>query len=152
MSDEARSAGMRLHVAEPPTAYRELPPLTVDCSILVAALFREPALEMQAHEVMRRCRLHAPDLLRYEIANVALKKSASVDKPVVHAALDGFDGLDLSLHRVDLKGSFELARRYALTAYDSAYLWLAGELKAPLATFDRKLAEAARQYLGSFRS
>ena len=26
-----------------------------------------------------------------------------------------------------------------LSAYDAAYLWLAAELKAPLATFDRKL-------------
>lgn len=143
---------MRLHVAEPPTDYRVLPPLAIDCSVLVAALFREPALEVQAHEVMRRCRLHAPELLRYEIANVALKKVASADELAVHTALEEFDGLDLNLHRVDIKGSFELARRYALTAYDSAYLWLAGELKAPLATFDRKLAEAARQYLGSLQS
>lgn len=151
MSDSARS-GMQLYIAEPPMAYRVLPPLTVDCSILVAAIFRESGLETQAHAIMRRCRLHAPDLVRYEIANVALKKVVSDGEFAVHTALDGFNVLDLSLHRVDIKGSFELARRYALTAYDSAYLWLAGELKTPLATFDRKLAEAASQYLGNPRN
>ena len=132
-------------------AYRALPPLTVDCSVLAAALFREPDFESQALEAMRRCRLHAPDLIRYEIANVAVKKSAAGGGSAVHAALDGFDMLDLCLHRIDLRASFELARQHELSAYDSAYLWLAGELKAPLATFDRKLAEAARRYLGSLR-
>ena len=42
-----------------------------------------------------------------------------------------------------------MARRYGLSAYDAAYLWLASQLKAPLATFDRKLGEAARQHLGA---
>lgn len=150
MNDRGRSSARELHIAEPPIAYRVLPPLTVDCSVLAAALFREADFERQAHEVMRQCRLHAPDLIRYEIANVAVKKAASIGEFAVRTALDGFETLDLTLHRVDLKASFELARQYEISSYDSAYLWLAGELKAPLATFDRKLAEAARRYLGSF--
>jgi predicted nucleic acid-binding protein len=36
-----------------------------------------------------------------------------------------------------------LARKYKLTAYDSAYVQLAVELGAPLATFDRTLGLAA---------
>ena len=126
-----------------------LPPLIIDCSVLVAALFAEPGLGEQAREVLERCELHAPELLEYEFTNVALKKAGAVDARVVPAVLDGFEALDLTLHRVEVKGSFELARRYSLTAYDAAYLWLACELKAPLATFDRRLAEAARQCLGS---
>ncbi len=39
--------------------------------------------------------------------------------------------------------------RYQLSAYDAAYLWLAAELKAPLATFDAKLAAAAQAHLGA---
>ena len=37
-----------------------------------------------------------------------------------------------------------LARKYALTAYDAAYLELALREGAPLATLDKRLAEAAR--------
>jgi predicted nucleic acid-binding protein len=38
----------------------------------------------------------------------------------------------------------DLARRYGLTAYDATYLELAMRRVATLATFDRKLADAAR--------
>jgi len=38
-----------------------------------------------------------------------------------------------------------LSRVFKLTAYDATYLELALRRSAPLATFDRKLAEAARQ-------
>lgn len=38
----------------------------------------------------------------------------------------------------------DLARTYGLTAYDATYLELAMRRAAQLATFDRKLAEAAR--------
>ena len=41
------------------------------------------------------------------------------------------------------------AARYELSAYDAAYLWLAAELRAPLATFDRRLAEATQAHLGT---
>ena len=36
-------------------------------------------------------------------------------------------------------------------AYDAAYLWLAAELDAPLATFDRRLVAAAGKLLGRRR-
>jgi predicted nucleic acid-binding protein len=44
-----------------------------------------------------------------------------------------------------------IAERYRLTAYDAAYLCVAEQLGAPLATLDGKLAEAARAYLTSER-
>jgi predicted nucleic acid-binding protein len=37
--------------------------------------------------------------------------------------------------------------QWKLSAYDAAYLWLAVELKAPLATFDTRLGNAARSHL-----
>jgi predicted nucleic acid-binding protein len=41
--------------------------------------------------------------------------------------------------------SLALARAHRLTAYDATYLELALRRGAPLATFDQKLAEAARK-------
>jgi len=142
----------RLYIAEPAGAYRVLPPLIVDCSVLVAALFLEPAFGEQARATLERCELHAPELLEYEFANAAVKKVAIAGEAIAHAALAAFGRADVILHRVDAKDSFEFARRYSLSAYDAAYLWLAAELKAPLATFDRRLADAAGQHLGGSRN
>jgi predicted nucleic acid-binding protein len=43
----------------------------------------------------------------------------------------------------DREHLFSLAREYGLTAYDAAYLALALQMAAPIATFDRRLAAAA---------
>ncbi len=45
--------------------------------------------------------------------------------------------------------TFALAQRYQLSACDASYLWLAGALRCPLATFDETLAQAAQQHLGA---
>ena len=58
-------------------------------------------------------------------------------------------GMDITLHRIDVVAVADLAIRYQLSAYDAAYLWLAAELKAPLATFDAQLATAALAHLSS---
>lgn len=39
---------------------------------------------------------------------------------------------------------FDLARRFGLTAYDAAYLEVAFRRSLPLATFDRRLRQAAK--------
>ena len=67
----------------------------------------------------------------------------------VQAALADFSAHALELHRSDVVAQVELAQRYKLSAYDAAYLWLAAELKAPLATFDARLGKAAQRHLGA---
>jgi predicted nucleic acid-binding protein len=42
--------------------------------------------------------------------------------------------------------------RTGLTAYDAAYLQLALELRAPLATFDKKLGQTAQKVFGAILS
>lgn len=63
-------------------------------------------------------------------------------------ALAEFSTMALARHVPAPEEVAALADRYRLTAYDAAYLWLAGALTAPLATFDRQLANAASDYLG----
>ena len=87
--------------------------------------------------------LFAPDLLDHEMVSVALKKArAGLRKSAQHALQDLAD-LRLTRCSVNSKAQFELATRLNLTAYDAAYLQLALDLRAPLATFDQNLAAAA---------
>lgn len=136
-----------LIVAEPPAAYRVLPPIVADCSVVAAMLFQEPERDVALQRLSGRA-LHAPSLLDHEFANVALKKrQRGWNLDAIRGALESYPQQPITLHRVDLAGQCGLAETYGLTAYDAAYLWLAAELKAPLATFDRRLGDAARRHL-----
>lgn len=137
-----------LHIAEPPAQYLIRPPLVVDCSVVSGAVFSEH-WQAEAEQHLAGRELHAPNLLQAEIANVAVKK---IRRGFVESAAEGLlrlQELTINLHRIDEAGVVELAQRYNLSAYDAAYLWLAAELKAPLATFDAKLAAAAQAHLSS---
>ncbi len=139
----------RLYLAEPPQAYRLRPPVVVDCSVLGAVLFEEPLRDEALQRLAGRA-LHAPGLIDFELASVALKKHAQGwPAESIAAALDDYREQAIELHRCDLGAQCQLAHRYALSAYDAAYLWVAAELKAPLATFDRRLGEAAQRHLAS---
>jgi predicted nucleic acid-binding protein len=137
----------RIHVAEPPPAYLARPPLVVDCSVLVAVLFEEET-GAEARRILAGKTLHAPVLIGSEVANVAVKKKRrGAPQGLIDDALSDYAQQVIELHRTDVQAQYSLAIRYQLSAYDAAYLWLAGVLQAPLATFDAKLAEAARAHL-----
>lgn len=137
------------YVAEPPAIYLVRPDLVVDCSVLSAKLFEESTRD-EAVLLLQGRSLHAPDLLVHEIVNVALKK-AKLGWPEETLALAMHDlaEQDIALHATNAAEQRGLAQRYKLSAYDAAYLWLAADLKAPLVTFDAKLAAAARVHLAS---
>jgi predicted nucleic acid-binding protein len=140
-----------LYVAEPPTQYHVLPPVVADSSAICALLFEEAERD-EARQRLQARELHAPALLDFEFASVALKKHRQgVPAPVIESALAGYRTQPLVLHRVDITGQCALAQQYALSAYDAAYLWLAAELKAPLVTFDRRLGEAAATHLAGLQ-
>jgi predicted nucleic acid-binding protein len=144
----ARAAPLALYFAEPPGAYRVAPPLVADCNMLGALLFQEAEREEAASRIAGR-ELNAPTLLDYELANVALKKARQGGGALAADALARYAALPLRLHGIDVDAVVALAGRYALSSYDAAYLWLAAELKAPLATFDRKLGVAAQRHLSA---
>lgn len=140
--------GDELIVAEPAGRYARKPPLVVDCSVLAALLFDEPERETAALAMAGR-ELFAPDLLEHEIVSVALKKSAAGHRELAQQALADLVELCLTRCTVDAEAQFQLASRAGITAYDAAYLQLALELRAPLATFDRKLGKAAAEILSA---
>ena len=138
-----------LFVAEPPAHYLVLPPLVVDCSVLSSAIFDEPSRDA-ALDRLKGKTLHAPYLLEHELVSVALKKQRlGWNAESIALALADQSQLNIALHGTDVEAQHALALRYKLSAYDAAYLWLAAELKAPLATFDEKLARAASAHLAS---
>lgn len=143
MTDSRR----RLYLAEPPAPYLARPALVVDCSVLAAVLFEEPSRD-EALERLIRHTLHAPTLIDHEIASVALKKHLQAwPAESIALALADYGEQQIELHRTEINAQCELAQRYGLSAYDAAYLWVAANLKAPLATFDRRLGEAAQRHL-----
>ena len=139
---------MTLYVSEPPLSYVARPPAVVDANVLAAFVFGEPEGE-EALARLHPYALHAPTLLPYEIANVAMNKlrRGQASPADLAARLEGFDFGLIRLADTRPAGVFSLAQRYRLPAYDASYLWLAAELRAPLLTFDGKLAAAAADCL-----
>lgn len=144
---------MSHYVAEVIAPYGARPPAVADASMLVAVVFGEPdAAQIEAQ--LNPYELFAPALLPFEVANAGMNKYRRriLDAAEVGARLAAFDFAVVRLCAIDPAGIFTLAQRYALSTYDASYLWLAGELSAPLFTLDQRLAKAAQDYLqGSAR-
>ena len=137
----------KLFVAEPPGAYRHLPPIVVDCSVLAALFFVEANRE-EAERLLSGKSMFAPWLIDHEMANVAVKKSAEGQPEVARQGLESLARARLTRRETNTLAQWGLARRERLTAYDAAYLQTAIELNAPLATFDKALGAAAARVLG----
>lgn len=137
------------YVAEPGPAWLQREPVVVDCSVMAATLWGEPAGQRAAHLLIGKS-LHAPHLLVYELANVARNKARSgAPASEARAGLEAFCDQVIVLHECPSTALWELAHRYQLTAYDAAYLLLAATLQVPLLTFDQRLSQAAQRHLGS---
>ena len=142
------TATRTLYVAEPPAQFLLLPPLVVDCSTLAGLVFNESWHEQALRRIEGRS-LNAPYLLEIEMTSVALKKHRRGFPDLASSGMQHYATMDIKLHPVKPDAVLILAIRYQLSAYDATYLWLATELKAPLATFDEKLATAAQAHLAT---
>jgi predicted nucleic acid-binding protein len=142
----------RLIVAEPQAAYLQRPKLVVDASVMTSLVFVEVNAR-DAESWLRGRALCAPHFLDAEVANAGLNKirRRSLAQTDVFEALRQFGTLDIQRFRIKHAEVVEMAARYALSAYDGAYLWLASHLGAPLATFDARLGEVAQRHLGGAR-
>ncbi|HEX5465657.1 MAG TPA: PIN domain-containing protein [Candidatus Limnocylindrales bacterium] len=114
----------------------------VDASAVAAVIFDEREAAPIVASVSGR--LAAPTLLRYEIASVCttliVRRPLEADSIEARYRLLGRLGLDYA--EPDWDGLPSLARRWALSVYDAAYLQLALALGAPLVTLDARLAAA----------
>ena len=138
-----------LYVAEPPVAYLLRPPMVVDCSAICGILFDEPWRAQAVARISGKT-LYAPYLLDHEVISVTLKKQRQQwSHASITAALEDYVQYQIELRETDTHAQLDLALRYEISSYDAAYLWLAAELKAPLATFDEKLGRAAQTHLAS---
>lgn len=121
--------------------------VVADASALVALAFQEPGFESIAAR-LEGATVCAPDLLRFELANVAVTKARKTPARAgqIFAALDtALDArVGIQWHAVNVADVAVLAHLTGLTAYDAAYLWLAGWLEADLVTLDKRLMAAAR--------
>jgi predicted nucleic acid-binding protein len=89
----------------------------------------------------------APNLFWHEVRNllVSARRSGRLDDETLALQLGALDRLPIAdAGRGDGKATAALAVRNKLSAYDAAYLALAMAEGLPLATFDRRLREAAR--------
>ena len=117
-----------------------------DASVLASIAFGDPH-SADARALTRLRRLFAPSLLRYELANVAVRRSISPgdDTDRVAQAFAAVLRVPVRLVEPSWQQVFDLARAHGLSAYDAAYLQVAVALQIPLATLDARLAEAAER-------
>jgi predicted nucleic acid-binding protein len=113
----------------------------VDASAVAAVLFDEPEGAPVVASVGDT--LLAPVLLHYEIASVCTTKllRQPARARLILSRYQLLGNLDIELVESDWETLPVLARQWALSAYDAAYLQLALILKAPLVTLDARLAK-----------
>jgi len=118
----------------------------IDASALAALVFDEPAGDRVAEQI-RDCKLVAPSLLHFEMANVCwVKIRRDPDQRHALPAAYRTPGMDPETIDVDHRSVLELALGTGLTTYDASYLWLARDLGVELVTLDRQLAAAAEKF------
>lgn len=119
-----------------------MPVTVIDASAIAAVLFDEPEAAPIVASITGK--LIAPTLLRYELASVCTTKM--IRQPAraaeIHARYKLLDRLDLRYFEPDWPPLPALALRWALSAYDAAYLQLALANRAALVTLDARLAAA----------
>lgn len=129
-----------------------MPGAVVDTSFIIAVLVDEEhtAFARAAFTTLVSEGMTAPGLLAWEIASVLQKKVRQKRiSPAERAALvEGFEDFAIGLRSApelaELGPLLELSDRHGLTAYDAAYLLLAMEEGAGLASLDDDLVAAAR--------
>lgn len=112
--------------------------------MLVAALIDAGPNGAWAEGVLSGGSLHAPELARVEAANVLrrLERARKITTAEANAAYEDLMQLNLELFPFDPFADRIWELRRAVTSYDAWYVAVAEALGLPLATLDRRLANA----------
>jgi predicted nucleic acid-binding protein len=118
----------------------------VDASALAAIAFNEPGAR-EALSLLHGANLVAPELLRFEVAHICVKKirQRPAERELILAQHASTWDVDIALLSVDQTEIVHIADKLDLPAYDASYLWLAHALGAELVTLDKKLRKAAEK-------
>jgi predicted nucleic acid-binding protein len=119
----------------------------LDASVVLGWLLREPLpapLERLLDDhVTGRVPAAAPELLRYEVANV-LVRGAGLDATAARSGYDRFLALEVQTFALgddEYRTALDLALARGITVYDASYVSLARALGVRFATTDRRLAQ-----------
>ena len=126
--------------------------LVLDASVAIAGLAPDES-DSACVEIMARALSEAvavPAIWFYEVANIFMMKywRGLMSLDTLNHTLSSLSRLrvdyDAAGLQLQCEGALVLASHHNLTIYDASYLELALRLKLPLATVDRRLADAAR--------
>ena len=127
--------------------------MIIDASVLLHAFLPDEmqpnALALVREHVLGRLPLKAPALLLYELSNAIwqAERRGRLTTEQADRLLKSFANLDIELFAPDWDDLLPLARQFERSAYDAAYLSLAGQLGEPLVTADLRLYNAVHPQL-----
>jgi predicted nucleic acid-binding protein len=126
----------------------------LDASILLAALLGEEAMignALAAVQALKSSTAIVPVLWQAEVANalVVKERQKRIDETFLKRVLRQIGELPIEVDLAAARETFDrvlpLARRHKLSVYDACYLELALRERAPLASLDAALLDAARR-------
>jgi predicted nucleic acid-binding protein len=127
--------------------------IVLDASLMVARLLSEPhaGLDDDLYDLLGASQIVVPNHWPVEIsnglwANIRRGRISASDIFGISASLSTFElTVDLSISLHDIAALTQFAVEHGLTAYDAAYLRLAIDRGAALATLDRAMRVAAKR-------
>ena len=118
--------------------------IVLDSSAVVEWLLGLPLADAVGARILAADSLHAPALMDIEVAQVMRRYTAAkeIAADTGERALKVLRDLDVNRYTHESLLTTIWKLRHNLTAYDAAFVALAGVLDAPLITLDRRIARA----------
>ena len=118
--------------------------IVLDSSAVVEWLLGLPLADAVGARILAADSLHAPALMDLEVAQVMWRYTAAgeIAADTGERALNVLRDLDVNRYTHESLLTTIWKLRHNLTAYDAAFVALAGVLDAPLITLDRRIAGA----------